>query len=288
MNDRMYADAATQANLATLRERGVTRDRARRGRARLARRARHAAACPSPSALLAELEALLPAAARRLGRPAGAGHRRRHPRADRPGPLHRQPLQRPHGPGAGRGRRAARRRGDADRRQRLAAAPRRGPDGRGRDDRRARPRPCGRSSPSSHVLADGGGAGRLSRRRSPADRRSLASEGAGLELRLEPTEDILAARGAGAPRRSDVVGFAAETGPAAIERARAKLERKGVDAIVFNDVSRAEIGFDSSRERGHDRRARGRAPRARSRPRTRSPRRSSTASRRCAQARSVA
>jgi phosphopantothenoylcysteine decarboxylase/phosphopantothenate--cysteine ligase len=32
----------------------------------------------------------------------------------------------------------------------------------------------------------------------------------------------------------------------AIERAREKLERKGVDAIVFNDVSRPEIGFDSA------------------------------------------
>jgi phosphopantothenoylcysteine decarboxylase/phosphopantothenate--cysteine ligase len=42
------------------------------------------------------------------------------------------------------------------------------------------------------------------------------------------------------------VGFAAETGADAIERARAKLERKAVDAIVFNDVSRAEIGFDSA------------------------------------------
>ena len=42
------------------------------------------------------------------------------------------------------------------------------------------------------------------------------------------------------------MGFAAETGAEAIERARAKLERKGADAIVFNDVSRAEIGFDSA------------------------------------------
>ena len=33
-------------------------------------------------------------------------------------------------------------------------------------------------------------------------------------------------------------------------RAREKLERKGIDAIVFNDVSRAEIGFDSEDERG--------------------------------------
>jgi phosphopantothenoylcysteine decarboxylase/phosphopantothenate--cysteine ligase len=66
-----------------------------------------------------------------------------------------------------------------------------------------------------------------------------------LELRLEATEDILA--GVAAERRPDqtVVGFAAETGADAIERARAKLERKGADAIVFNDVSRSEIGFDS-------------------------------------------
>jgi len=42
-----------------------------------------------------------------------------------------------------------------------------------------------------------------------------------------------------------VVGFAAET-DADPERAREKLERKGADAIVFNDVSRSEIGFESS------------------------------------------
>jgi phosphopantothenoylcysteine decarboxylase/phosphopantothenate--cysteine ligase len=74
----------------------------------------------------------------------------------------------------------------------------------------------------------------------------ISREGDGLDLRLEATEDILA--GIGASRRADqtVIGFAAETGAEAIERARAKLERKGADAIVFNDVSRAEIGFDSS------------------------------------------
>ena len=47
MNDRMYADAATQANLATLRERGVEVIEPERGQARLARRARHAAGCPT-------------------------------------------------------------------------------------------------------------------------------------------------------------------------------------------------------------------------------------------------
>jgi phosphopantothenoylcysteine decarboxylase/phosphopantothenate--cysteine ligase len=67
----------------------------------------------------------------------------------------------------------------------------------------------------------------------------------GLELHLEPTEDVLA--GLAATRRPGqvLVGFAAEHGADAIERARAKLERKGVDAIVFNDVSRTDIGFDS-------------------------------------------
>ena len=104
MNDRMYADAATQANLATLRERGVDRDRARGGQARLARRVRpRPAARPRPPARPGRS---CPARRRApLGRPAGPGHRRRHPRADRPGPLPRQPLQRPHGlrPGRRRG-----------------------------------------------------------------------------------------------------------------------------------------------------------------------------------------
>jgi phosphopantothenoylcysteine decarboxylase/phosphopantothenate--cysteine ligase len=43
-----------------------------------------------------------------------------------------------------------------------------------------------------------------------------------------------------------VVGFAAEHGEGGEQRAREKLERKGVDAVVLNDVSRAEIGFDST------------------------------------------
>ena len=30
-----------------------------------------------------------------------------------------------------------------------------------------------------------------------------------------------------------------------MKRARSKLERKGLDAIVVNDISRREIGFDS-------------------------------------------
>ncbi len=51
-----------------------------------------------------------------------------------------------------------------------------------------------------------------------------------------------------APRPSQtLIGFAAEHGAEAISRAREKLDRKGLDAIVFNDISRPEIGFDSDR-----------------------------------------
>ncbi|MDX6675628.1 MAG: phosphopantothenoylcysteine decarboxylase / phosphopantothenate---cysteine ligase, partial [Solirubrobacteraceae bacterium] len=42
------------------------------------------------------------------------------------------------------------------------------------------------------------------------------------------------------------VGFAAEHGDGAVDRARAKLERKRVDAIVVNDISRDDIGFDAA------------------------------------------
>ena len=51
--------------------------------------------------------------------------------------------------------------------------------------------------------------------------------------------------GARAPGQT-LVGFAAEHGAGAVERGRAKLERKGLDAVVVNDISRADIGFDSA------------------------------------------
>jgi phosphopantothenoylcysteine decarboxylase/phosphopantothenate--cysteine ligase len=75
----------------------------------------------------------------------------------------------------------------------------------------------------------------------------ISREGSGgLELHLEQTEDVLADLASLRSHGQTLVGFAAEHGPDAIERARAKLDRKGLDAIVFNDVSRAEIGFDSA------------------------------------------
>jgi len=71
-----------------------------------------------------------------------------------------------------------------------------------------------------------------------------------LELQLEPNPDILAELGslrlAGGGRAPVLIGFAAETEDL-LDNARAKLVRKSVDAIVLNDVSRSDIGFDSER-----------------------------------------
>ena len=65
-------------------------------------------------------------------------------------------------------------------------------------------------------------------------------------IELEATADILAELGARRREGQVLIGFAAEYGEGAVERARAKLERKGADMIVMNDISRSDIGFDSS------------------------------------------
>jgi phosphopantothenoylcysteine decarboxylase/phosphopantothenate--cysteine ligase len=64
-------------------------------------------------------------------------------------------------------------------------------------------------------------------------------------LELEPTTDVLSALGGQRPDGQVLVGFAAETGAAGLERAREKLARKGADLFVLNDVSRTDIGFDA-------------------------------------------
>ena len=65
----------------------------------------------------------------------------------------------------------------------------------------------------------------------------------GLTLELEPTPDILAELGR---RKSNqiLVGFAAET-DRIVENARAKLNSKGADIIVANDVTQEGAGFDA-------------------------------------------
>ena len=63
------------------------------------------------------------------------------------------------------------------------------------------------------------------------------------DLVLEPTPDILAGLARRRTPGQVLVGFAAETHDA-LERGRRKLERKGVDFLVVNDVSAPGAGFD--------------------------------------------
>jgi phosphopantothenoylcysteine decarboxylase/phosphopantothenate--cysteine ligase len=67
----------------------------------------------------------------------------------------------------------------------------------------------------------------------------------GLALELEPTPDVLTALAEARGPGQTLVGFAAEHGEGAVERGRGKLERKRLDAVVVNDISRSDIGFDS-------------------------------------------
>jgi phosphopantothenoylcysteine decarboxylase/phosphopantothenate--cysteine ligase len=244
MNDRMYADPATQANLATLRERGVRvidpeegelASRGERGVGRL----------PEPERLLAEIEAMLPSAhgawdGLRVLVTAGGT---------------REPLD----PVRFIGNRSSGRMGLAL----ASAAARRGADVTVVAANVALDAPAGvqrvdvettaelsaevaRLFADSHVLLMAAAVADF--RPDTVETGKIAREGSGgLELHLTETEDVLAA--VAAERRADqtVVGFAAEQGAEAITRAREKLERKRVDAIVYNDVSRPDIGFDSER-----------------------------------------
>ena len=240
MNDRMYGDRATQDNLATLRDRGVVvvepdegmlASRGEQGRGRL----------PEPARLLAEVESLLPTGERpwdglRVLVTAGGT---------------REPID----PVRYIGNRSSGRMGIAL----AAAAARRGAEVTLVAANVSLPEPAGVrridvETAAELAAATGrefGDAHVLLMAAAPADFRS-AEPAAGklkrsgsLDLSLEPTEDILAALAAGRTAEQTIVGFAAEHGEGGVERARTKLECKGADLIVLNDVSDPEIGFES-------------------------------------------
>ena len=241
MNDRMYANAATQANLATLRERGVgviepdegklaSRDEYGRGR------------LPDPERLLARIEAALPAGEQpwdglRVLVTAGGT---------------REPID----PVRFIGNRSSGRMGIA-----LAdVAARRGADVTLVAANVTLPEPAGVTRVDVETAAElaeataaaFAGTHVLLMAAAPADFRPAnvaagkMARADGLDLHLEPTEDILAALATKRDAGQTVVGFAAEHGGDAAGRARAKLERKNVDMIVLNDVSNPAIGFESS------------------------------------------
>jgi phosphopantothenoylcysteine decarboxylase/phosphopantothenate--cysteine ligase len=255
MNDRMYRDPATQANLETLRERGVTVIEPDAGA--LASRGEHGVGrLPDPRRLLDAVESILPGPSgpwdglRVLVSAGGT----------------REPID----PVRFIGNRSSGRMGLA-----LAgAAARRGADVTLVAANVALEAPPGvrrvdvetAAELESALAAEFDAADVLLMAAAPADFRpsgaadtKIAREGSdGIELDLEPTDDILAGLSARRREGQTLIGFAAETPNAAssasrpgaadvsgVGRAHEKLERKGVDAIVFNDVSRSEIGFES-------------------------------------------
>jgi len=241
MNARMWEDAATQANVATLRERGVIviepgsgelASRGERGVGRL----------PDPAKLLAEVEARLP---------------------DSPGPWDglrvlvtaggtREPID----PVRFIGNRSSGRMGVA-----LAeAAMRRGAavtliaanvtlETSARIERvdletaAELAEVCRERFPTTHVLLMAAAVADF--RPEAAEPGKLSREGS-MRLELEATDDVLASLAADRSQDQTLVGFAAEHGGDFLARARGKLERKGLDAIVVNDVSDDSIGFDSA------------------------------------------
>jgi phosphopantothenoylcysteine decarboxylase/phosphopantothenate--cysteine ligase len=243
MNDRMYTDAATQANIETMRGRGIEVIDPEEGA--LASRGEHGVGrLPEPDRLLARIEAVLPAGERpwdgmRVLVTAGGT---------------REPID----PVRFVGNRSSGRMGFAL----AAAAQRRGaevtlvaanvtltePPGVRRID-------IGSAAEMAAALGDEFPRAQvLLMAAAPADFRpeivadnKIKRKGSGLDLHLEPTEDILA--GLAAERREDqtIVGFAAEHGVGGPGRARDKLVRKGANLIVLNDVSDPEIGFESER-----------------------------------------
>jgi phosphopantothenoylcysteine decarboxylase/phosphopantothenate--cysteine ligase len=64
-------------------------------------------------------------------------------------------------------------------------------------------------------------------------------------VELEPTPDVLSSLAARRAPGQLLIGFAAEHGDGALEYGRDKLERKRLDAIVVNDIAKLGIGFDS-------------------------------------------
>jgi phosphopantothenoylcysteine decarboxylase/phosphopantothenate--cysteine ligase len=64
-------------------------------------------------------------------------------------------------------------------------------------------------------------------------------------LELEPTADVAKTLGARKREGQVLVGFGADHGQEGLARKAAMLGEKNVDLVVYNDVSRSDIGFDS-------------------------------------------
>jgi len=66
------------------------------------------------------------------------------------------------------------------------------------------------------------------------------------QVQLEPTADVVRELAARRENGQLIVAFGAERGEEGLERKRRMLADKNVDLVVYNDVSRTDIGFDRS------------------------------------------
>ncbi|HVC88437.1 MAG TPA: bifunctional phosphopantothenoylcysteine decarboxylase/phosphopantothenate--cysteine ligase CoaBC [Gaiellaceae bacterium] len=71
-------------------------------------------------------------------------------------------------------------------------------------------------------------------------------DGAGWTIDLEPTADVARALAERKRKGQLLVLFGAEHGAEGLERKRAMLDSKNADLVVFNDVGRSDIGFDAT------------------------------------------
>jgi phosphopantothenoylcysteine decarboxylase / phosphopantothenate---cysteine ligase len=75
--------------------------------------------------------------------------------------------------------------------------------------------------------------------------RKRPKDDAAWTVELEPTADVLKALGGERGNGQLLVAFGAESGDAGLARKRAMLHDKNVDLVVYNDVGRDDIGFDA-------------------------------------------
>jgi phosphopantothenoylcysteine decarboxylase/phosphopantothenate--cysteine ligase len=104
---------------------------------------------------------------------------------------------------------------------------------------------CGEHFPGCHVLVMSAAVADFR----PVDPAAVKLKKTGrdeLTITMEPTPDILTGLAAARRPGQTLVGFAAETGEGAVAYGRDKLTRKGLDAVVVNDVAQAGIGFDTA------------------------------------------
>jgi phosphopantothenoylcysteine decarboxylase/phosphopantothenate--cysteine ligase len=105
---------------------------------------------------------------------------------------------------------------------------------------------CANAFPASDVLLMAAAVADFRPAAPAAHKLKKTSTEAPTRIELESTEDVLTALAAQRRPAQLLVGFAAEHGEGALANGREKLERKRLDAIVVNDISRADIGFNAA------------------------------------------